>query len=130
MLWEVEKSKCATHYKRGLESCGMMKGFQIWSQNLNRITFDPLLAKTKLSKTDNIPYFASFRPFFGHKWSQMLSNFNSDTRFGILSSTGSESESEPESLGVVVASQESESESESIKLPRLQLRNVLFESVI
>ena len=45
-------------------------------------------------------------------------------------SRGAESESESESPGVVVAGQESESESESIKLPRLRLRNVLFESVI
>ena len=41
----------------------------------------------------------------------------------------SESESESESLGVMT-SQESESGYESIKLPRLLLRNVLFESVI
>ena len=45
---------------------------------------------------------------------------------------GAESESEPESEspGVVATSQESESETESIKLPRLRLRNVLFENVI
>ena len=43
---------------------------------------------------------------------------------------GAESEPESESPGVVAPSQESESESESIKLPRLRLRNVLFESVI
>ena len=41
-----------------------------------------------------------------------------------------ESESESESTGVVGTSQESESKSEPIKLPRLRLRNVLFESVI
>ena len=45
---------------------------------------------------------------------------------------GAESESEPESesFGVVAMSQESESGSESTKLPRLRLRNVLFDSVI
>ena len=39
-------------------------------------------------------------------------------------------ESESESRGVETTRQESESGSESTKLPRLQLRNVLFQSVI
>ena len=63
MLWEVQKSKCANHYKWLLESCGMMRGFQVRSQNFNQLTFGPLLVKT-LSKTGNVPYFASFPPFF------------------------------------------------------------------
>ena len=56
----------------------LMRGFQIWSQNSNRITFDPLLKKTvenwpnirffqfrkKWSKTDEISDFASFDSFF------------------------------------------------------------------
>ena len=63
MLWEVQKSKCANHYKWLLESCGMMRGFQVRSQNFNQLTFGPLLVKT-LSKIGNIPYFASFPPFF------------------------------------------------------------------
>ena len=41
---------------------------------------------------------------------------------------GAEPESESESPGVVATSKELESE--SIKLPRLRLRNVLFESVV
>ena len=41
-----------------------MKGFQIWSQNLTLITFDPFWQKKKRSKTGKIPYFAKFRPFF------------------------------------------------------------------
>ena len=50
--------------------------------------------------------------------------------FGPSRGAESEPESEPGSPGVVAASKESDSESESIKLPRLQFRNVLFESVI
>ena len=45
-----------------------------------------------------------------------------------VTTRGAESESESKSPGVVATSQESESE--SIKLPRLKLRNVLFESMI
>ena len=33
----------------------------------------------KKSKADKIGYFASFRPFLGQKWGQMLSNFSSET---------------------------------------------------
>ena len=49
--------------------------------------------------------------------------------FAYFLSRSAESEPESESPGVVVTSQESESGSESIKLHRLRLRNVLFESV-
>ena len=44
LLWEAKKSKYASHYKWEPRSCGMIRGFKIWSQNLNRIIFDPLLA--------------------------------------------------------------------------------------
>ena len=47
-----------------------------------------------------------------------------------VASRDAESESESESPGVGATSHESESGSESIKLPRLRLRNVLFDSVI
>ena len=63
LLWEAKKSKHANPNKRGLESCGMMRGFQIWSQNLNRITFDPL-SGIKRTKSSKIPRFACFRQFF------------------------------------------------------------------
>ena len=53
LLWEVEKSKRAIPYKWELESCEIIRGFQLWPQNLNRITFDLFLAK-KLSKTSKI----------------------------------------------------------------------------
>ena len=48
-----------------------MRGFQIWSENLNRITFDPLFGK-KRSKTGKIPYFTSFRPFLARKGSNAI----------------------------------------------------------
>ena len=48
----------------------------------------------------------------------------------MLRSRGAESEPESESLGVMATSQELESGSESIKLPRLRLLDILFESVI
>ena len=54
--------------------------------NSNRVSFDPLLAKNKLSKTGKIPDLANFRQFFGQKVGQMLLNLNFKTRFEILSS--------------------------------------------
>ena len=62
-----------------------MRGFQIWSQNSNRITFDPIFGQKTVENGENIN-FASFLPFFGQKWGQMLSDVNFETRFGILSS--------------------------------------------
>ena len=56
-----------------------MGGFQIWSQNSNRIAFDRILAK-KRSKTGKIGYFAYFRRFFNQKEGQMLFDFNFETR--------------------------------------------------
>ena len=56
-----------------------MRGFQIWSQNKNPMTFTPLFGQ-KQSKTVKIPYFVSFRQFLGQKWGQVLSNFNSEYR--------------------------------------------------
>ena len=86
MLWKIEK-KCANNYKCGLESCGMMKRFQICSQNFNRIAFDPPFGWKKLRKTSEIGNIASFQSFFFlPKGGQMLSDLNSETRLGILSS--------------------------------------------
>ena len=45
--WEVKKSKCENNNKRGPRISQMMRGFQIWPQNSNRITFDPFLAKKR-----------------------------------------------------------------------------------
>ena len=78
---EAKKSKCANPYILALESCGIMRRFQNLSQNLNRMTFDPFLAKN--CENGKIVYFASF-PI--KKAGQMLSDLNSETSFGILSS--------------------------------------------
>ena len=58
--------------------------FQIWPQNSKRITFDPFLAKklSKIGKTFDLAY---FRNVFGQKRGQMLSDLNSEGRFGISS---------------------------------------------
>ena len=50
LLWDVKNSKCANPYKRGLDSFGVTRGFQMWSQNLNRITFDPLFVEKKTAE--------------------------------------------------------------------------------
>ena len=68
----------------GYKRFALMRGFQIWSHDWNWITFDPIFGP-KRWKTGKTPYFVSFWPFFCHKWGQMLSNFNFETRFGILS---------------------------------------------
>ena len=60
-----------------------MRGFQVWSPNPNWIRFESLFAP-KTVETNKIRYFTSFRPFYGQKERQMLSNFNFDTKFGIL----------------------------------------------
>ena len=40
----MSKLKCENHTKSGPKRCEMMRGFQIWPQNKNRISFDPLFA--------------------------------------------------------------------------------------
>ena len=62
-----------------------MRGFQIWYQNTNRITFDPHVGRKK-SKIGKIPDLANFRQFFCHKEGEMLFDLNFDAIFGILSS--------------------------------------------
>ena len=46
------------------------RGFQIWPQNSNRITFDPFWPKNfrKLAKSDIL---ASFRYFIGQNWDKL-----------------------------------------------------------
>ena len=44
---------------------------RIWPQRSNRVTFEPLFGKKKLSKTGKIPDLANFRQFF---WPQRRSN--------------------------------------------------------
>ena len=62
-----------------VRKCGMIE-FQIWSQNLNRMTFDPLFLLKKC-KNSKLKDFASF--CFAKK-AQMLPNFNSENRCEIL----------------------------------------------
>ena len=73
-----QKSKCAYPYKSWLECCEMVKGFQISSHDLTRITFNPPFGQ-KLSKwlTRDFCQFLS-------KSGQMLSDLNSETRFEIF----------------------------------------------
>ena len=48
-MW-AQKIKTWKSYQRDPKGCEMMKGFEIWPQNSNSITFDPFLQKKKLSK--------------------------------------------------------------------------------
>ena len=63
--------KLANFNKKGLCRLQMTRGFQIWSQNLNRTTFDPLLAQ-KRSKTG----FCQYSTFFGQIGCQILFDLN------------------------------------------------------
>ena len=67
LLWDVKKSKCAIPYKWGLESCGMMEGFQIWSQNLNQIKFDALFGHKMVEKYRKKDFCQFFTVFFFKK---------------------------------------------------------------
>ena len=78
--WEVKKSKFENHIKWGSKICQMMRGFQIWHRNSNQITFDPFFGQKNDENWQ--------KPFFGQKGGQMLSDLNSNARFGILSSFG------------------------------------------
>ena len=87
IAWEVENSKCENHFKCGPKKCEMMRGFQIWPQNSNRITFDPHFSQKKTVKNGNISDLAYFRQFFwGGKRVPRLFNWSFEARFGILSS--------------------------------------------
>ena len=44
-IWDVKSSDCENYIKCGTKRCQMMRGLQIWPQNSNRITFDPILAQ-------------------------------------------------------------------------------------
>ena len=60
----------------------MMGGCKIWTQNSNRITFVPFLAK-KLYGVGEIPDLAYFPRFVSAKGGQMVFEFNFYDRFGI-----------------------------------------------
>ena len=50
--WEVKKSECENDVKWGPITCKMMRGFRIWPQNSNRITFDHLLGQKTVESRD------------------------------------------------------------------------------
>ena len=58
--WKVKKSKCENYAKMGPIICSMTRGFQIWSQNSNRIIFDPIFGQKTVK---NPPYWV-----FCHFW--------------------------------------------------------------
>ena len=55
------KSECENNIKWGPKRCEMMTGFQIWPQNSNRITFDPLLDKNCRKLAKYLPHLAFFQ---------------------------------------------------------------------
>ena len=61
----------------------LMRGFQIWCQNWNRKTFDPLFDQ-KTRKWQNTQYGKFLTVFFGSKGCQMLFDVNFEDKFGIL----------------------------------------------
>ena len=85
ITWEVQKSKCENLIKCGPKRCEMMREFQSWHQNSNRLTFDPLFLQklSKYAKSGILPIFDSF---FGQKRGQMLIDLNFEVKFGNLSS--------------------------------------------
>ena len=52
ILWEVKKSKCENLNNFGPKISEMMRGFQIWPQNSNLITFDPLFGQKTVENRD------------------------------------------------------------------------------
>ena len=50
--WEVKKSNCENHVKWGPIIYKMMRGFQIWPLNSNRIAFDPFFGKKTVEDRD------------------------------------------------------------------------------
>ena len=74
-----KKSQCKNHVKRGHFICKIMRGFQIWPHNSNRITFGPLLGQRTVESRDfeNIRRISLFSTVFGQKelgfWAKELS---------------------------------------------------------
>ena len=60
-----------------------MRGFRIWLQNSNQITFDHLFGKKTVENGQNI-IFHPFRQLLAKEGGQMLSDLNFEARFGIL----------------------------------------------
>ena len=52
MHGEVKKSKSENRIRLGPIICKMMRGFQIWPQNSNPITFDPLFGQKTVESRD------------------------------------------------------------------------------
>ena len=78
-----QKIKCVNHIKWEPIIRQIIRKFQIWPQNLNRITFYPLFGHKSVENMDIFknPY---FRQFFGQQRGQILSDLNSTAKFGIL----------------------------------------------
>ena len=63
-----------------------MRGFQIWSQNRAGIIFDPYFGQKKRQNTPDPRFQRVLGVFFGQYRGKILSELNSETMFGILSS--------------------------------------------
>ena len=50
---EIKNSEYGNHIKWVSKRCYMMRGFEVWPQNSNRITFDPLLANKAVENWQN-----------------------------------------------------------------------------
>ena len=74
-----KNSKRENHIKLGPKGCQIMREFQIWPQNSNQMTFDPLLAQHLTPPFD--PTY-----FLGQKEGQMSFDLNFEAKFGILTS--------------------------------------------
>ena len=70
ITWKVQKSKCENNIKWGPKRRKMMRGFQIWPQNSNRITFHPHFAQKAVKNWQN----TRFSLFLTVFWSKRGTN--------------------------------------------------------
>ena len=64
LLWEVEKSKCANHYKRGLETCGIIKHSTNLVSEFKSDNIWSLFGKKKRSELAKLPVLLALGRFF------------------------------------------------------------------
>ena len=64
----------------------MMRGFQLWPQNLNRVIFDPLFGQKRYKKCQMSDFddFGTFSTVFSQKEGQILSDLIFEAGVGIL----------------------------------------------
>ena len=82
-----KQSKCENRNKWGPSDATthhLMRGSQIWSQNSNRITFDPLFDPKKTQNLAKYPC-SIFSTVFCPKGRHMLFDLNFEAKFEILS---------------------------------------------